>query len=525
MDSAPTRVAIIGSGFGGLGMAIRLGQAGFRDVTIFEKADTLGGTWRDNTYPGSGCDVPSHLYSFSFAPNPRWTRKFPDQAEILDYLQRTADDYGVRDRIRFGREITEARFDEDDAAWTLTLDDGSTHVADVLVAATGQLNRPHIPDIAGRDDFAGPSFHSARWAHDVDLTGKDVAVIGIGASAIQFVPEIAGQAGSLTLYQRSVNYVGPKPDALIKERTRRLLARVTVAQRLYRASIWMRFESRWFLFRKGSRLARAGRSDESRIDLAALHVGPLHWVLRRGSEPIEVGPFFERANQLLLFRDPPDHTRLRALVNRAFTPRRVRDLEPRIEAIANAAIDGFISDGETELMERFAYPFPAQVICELIGVPTTDAHHIIDHAPGLAGGLDPGPLLTREARDAANVAIVAVVDYLTDLIERRRAEPGDDLLSALLVRHDGDSLTHDELIETILLLLIAGHETTANLLGNGIVALLDQPDALRELRSHPDLDSAAVDELLRFDSPVQMTMRVATDKTTSMAAPSRPAPS
>lgn len=260
MDSAPTRVAIIGSGFGGLGMAIRLGQAGFRDVTIFEKADTLGGTWRDNTYPGSGCDVPSHLYSFSFAPNPRWTRKFPDQAEILDYLQRTADDYGVRDRIRFGREITEARFDEDDAAWTLTLDDGSTHVADVLVAATGQLNRPHIPDIAGRDDFAGPSFHSARWQHDVDLTGKDVAVIGIGASAIQFVPEIAEQAGSLTLYQRSVNYVGPKPDALIKERTRRLLARVTVAQRLYRASIWMRFESRWFLFRKGSRLARAGRA-------------------------------------------------------------------------------------------------------------------------------------------------------------------------------------------------------------------------------------------------------------------------
>lgn len=254
-------------------------------------------------------------------------------------------------------------------------------------------------------------------------------------------------------------------------------------------------------------------SDESRIDLATLHVGPLHWVLRRGSEPMEVGPFFERANQLLLFRDPPDHTRLRALVNRSFTPRRVRDLEPRIEAIANAAIDGFISDGETELMERFAYPFPAQVICELIGVPTTDAHHIIDHAPGLAGGLDPGPLLTREARDAANVAIVAVVDYLTDLIERRRAEPGDDLLSALLVRHDGDSLTHDELIETILLLLIAGHETTANLLGNGIVALLDQPDALRELRSHPDLDSAAVDELLRFDSPVQMTMRVATDKT------------
>ncbi|HVE94922.1 MAG TPA: cytochrome P450 [Acidimicrobiales bacterium] len=162
-------------------------------------------------------------------------------------------------------------------------------------------------------------------------------------------------------------------------------------------------------------------------------------------------------------------------------------------------------------MRQFAYPFPAQVICELIGVPAEDAHHIVDHAPALAGGLDPGPLLTKEARDAANVAIVAVVDYLSDFIDRRRRSPGDDLLSALLERQDGDALSADELVDTILLLLIAGHETTANLIGNGLVALLDQPGAFAELRADRQLDRAAVDELLRFDSPVQMTMRIATD--------------
>ncbi|HVF07971.1 MAG TPA: cytochrome P450 [Actinomycetota bacterium] len=252
-------------------------------------------------------------------------------------------------------------------------------------------------------------------------------------------------------------------------------------------------------------------SDESRIDLTTLHVGPLQRLLGRGIERSEPGPYFERVGKLLLFRDPPDHTRLRALVNRAFTPRRVMDLEPRIEAIAHDTIDTFVADGEVELMTQFAYPFPARVICELMGVPRNESHHIIDHAPSLAGGLDPGPLLTPAARDAANAACEAIVDYLDGLIRRRREDPGDDLLSALLDRHDGDALSHDELVDTVLLLLIAGHETTANLLGNGIVVLLDQPEALAELRADRDLDRAAVDELLRFDSPVQMTMRVATE--------------
>ena len=252
-------------------------------------------------------------------------------------------------------------------------------------------------------------------------------------------------------------------------------------------------------------------SDVRHIDSATLHIGPLRRVLGRGGAETETGPFFDRVPDLMLFQDPPDHTRLRSLASRAFTQRRVRALEPRIRAIADDLLDAIERDGRAELMGAFAYPSPARVICELIGVPLVDLHHIVDHAPALAAGLDPGPLLTPAARDAANQAITAITTYLDRLIDGRRAALGDDLLSALLAKDGDDTLTHDELVNTILLLLIAGHETTANLLGNGLIALLDQPDRLAELRRDPALDAAAVDELLRFDSPVQMTMRVATD--------------
>lgn len=258
-DAAPPKVAIIGTGIGGLGMAIRLLQMGVDDVTLFEKADALGGTWRDNTYPGSGCDVPSHLYSLSFAPNPDWSRRFPEQAEILEHLERTADAFDVRRRIRFSTEVTAATFDEEAGTWRLDLGDGSTFTADVLVAATGQLNRPHTPDIEGLDTFAGETFHSARWRHDVDLTDKDVAVIGIGASAIQFVPAIAERVGRMTLFQRSVNYVGPKPDGPISERSQSLFRRFAPLRLAYRASIWARFESRFVIFKQGSKLGDLGR--------------------------------------------------------------------------------------------------------------------------------------------------------------------------------------------------------------------------------------------------------------------------
>ncbi|MCU1370908.1 MAG: NAD(P)/FAD-dependent oxidoreductase [Ilumatobacteraceae bacterium] len=256
--TATPRIAIIGSGFGGIGMACRLRQAGIETFTIYEKADAVGGTWRDNTYPGAACDVPSHLYSLSFAPKTDWTRKFPEQAEILGYLNEVTDRFGLRPHLRLGSELIEATWDEEAVLWRLTFADGTEEVADVVVAATGQLNRPQIPDIEGLDQFEGTVFHSARWDHDHDLTGRDVAVIGIGASAIQFVPEVAKQARSLTLFQRSSNFVAPKPDGAFSEQAKARFRRIPGWQRLYRFSIWVRFDLRWVMFRQGSKVAALG---------------------------------------------------------------------------------------------------------------------------------------------------------------------------------------------------------------------------------------------------------------------------
>jgi len=247
------RIAIIGSGFGGLGLGARLRQAGIDTFTIYEKADDLGGTWRDNTYPGAACDVPSHLYSLSFAPKTDWTRRYPEQAEILDYLHEVADRFGLSPHLALGTELVAATWDEPSATWHLELADGSTDDVDVLVSATGQLNRPHIPSIEGLDQFAGTTFHSAQWDHDHDLTGRRVAVVGIGASAIQFVPFVAQQASDLTLFQRSVNYVGPKPDGVFSERTKRVFRWFPLARKAYRLSLWARHDARWAWFRQGSR--------------------------------------------------------------------------------------------------------------------------------------------------------------------------------------------------------------------------------------------------------------------------------
>ena len=206
------RIVIIGAGFGGLAAAIELKKRGFDDLVVLEKADDVGGVWRENTYPGAACDVPSPFYSYSFEPNPRWPHRFSRQPAILDYIRDVADKYDVRRHIRFGAEVTAARFDEDDRRWRIALADGETEIADVLVPAVGQLSLPSYPDIPGRDTFAGPAFHSAEWRHDVDLTGKRVAVIGTGASAVQFVPEIQPSVSSLTLFQRTPPYVIPRPD-------------------------------------------------------------------------------------------------------------------------------------------------------------------------------------------------------------------------------------------------------------------------------------------------------------------------
>ncbi len=207
-----TSIGIIGSGFGALATAIELTTHGHDDVRLWERADELGGVWRDNTYPGAGCDVPSPLYSFSFAVNTRWTRRYALQPEIRAYLHRVADEYGITERIRFGREVVSAHWDEGARQWDVGFADGTQESVDVLVSAVGQLSRPRLPSIPGLDDFAGEAFHSARWRHDLDLRGKRVAAVGVGASAIQYVPHLAEQASHLTLFQRTANYILPKPD-------------------------------------------------------------------------------------------------------------------------------------------------------------------------------------------------------------------------------------------------------------------------------------------------------------------------
>ena len=234
----PYRVVVVGAGFGGIGMAIALKQAGIEDFVVLDKADDLGGTWRDNSYPGLCCDVPSQLYSYSFRPW-RWSRRFPPREEILAYLHGLVAERGLGPHLRFGAGVAAAEFDERHAVWNLTLDDGETLQATAVVCAVGQLGRPSLPDIGGRDEFAGPCWHSARWNHDVDLRGQRVAVIGTGASAIQFVPEIAKVAGHVDVYQRTAPYVLPKADRPYGDTEQALYDRLPVVRKADRLRVFM----------------------------------------------------------------------------------------------------------------------------------------------------------------------------------------------------------------------------------------------------------------------------------------------
>lgn len=211
MQPIHTRALIIGTGFSGLGMGIALRKQGV-DFLILEKADDIGGTWRDNTYPGCACDVPSHLYSYSFEPKATWSKLFSPQPEILDYLKGVADKYGLRRNIRFNTRAARAQWDDSEYRWHVFTDSGQEYVAQFLISGAGALHIPRIPDIEGLADFAGPAFHSAEWDHDVDLTGKRVAVIGTGASAIQIVPGIIREVAQLQLYQRTPPWVVPRPN-------------------------------------------------------------------------------------------------------------------------------------------------------------------------------------------------------------------------------------------------------------------------------------------------------------------------
>jgi cation diffusion facilitator CzcD-associated flavoprotein CzcO len=231
-------VAIIGAGFGGLGMGVSLLRAGIDDFLIFEKGDDVGGIWRDNTYPGCSCDVPSHLYSFSFQPYRDARMRFPGQQAILQYLREVADRQGLRPYLRLGTGIMAAAYNDRTQRWTLTTGAGETVTARAVVFAVGQLHRPHVPDIPGHGTFTGPAFHTARWDHAQNLAGRDVAVIGTGPSAAQLVPVAARTARRVRLFQRTPNWVLPKPPAEFGAIRRWAFARAPVLQSAYRAAVY-----------------------------------------------------------------------------------------------------------------------------------------------------------------------------------------------------------------------------------------------------------------------------------------------
>ncbi|HSN29051.1 MAG TPA: NAD(P)/FAD-dependent oxidoreductase [Kofleriaceae bacterium] len=232
---------VVGAGFSGIAAGVTLRRAGITDFVILEKADRVGGTWRENTYPGAACDVPSHLYSFSFEKNPGWSRAYGAQPEILAYLERTAEKHGLRPHLKFGQAVTEARFDRD--RWVVTTAKGERFEARALLLGNGALHIPSLPDIRGLDRFEGTQFHSAKWNHDYDLRGKRVAAIGTGASAIQFVPQIAPQVKELHVFQRTAAWVVPKPDREITAREKWAFEHVPGAHWLRRTSQYWKMES------------------------------------------------------------------------------------------------------------------------------------------------------------------------------------------------------------------------------------------------------------------------------------------
>ncbi|GAA2598109.1 NAD(P)/FAD-dependent oxidoreductase [Actinomadura fulvescens] len=237
-------IVIIGSGFAGLGMAIQLKKHGFHDFVVLEKSEALGGTWHDNTYPGCACDVPSHMYSFSFELNPGWSRMFAPQPEIRSYMEKTADKYRVREHIRFNSAVDALEYDDDSRRWNVTLADGTVFTPKAVISGIGALHIPSYPDLPGMETFKGKAFHSADWDHSYDLRGKRVAVIGTGASAIQFVPRIAKEVDELVLFQRTPPWIQPKPDRKIPAPIRTAFEKVPGAARAFRNGIYWTLEAR-----------------------------------------------------------------------------------------------------------------------------------------------------------------------------------------------------------------------------------------------------------------------------------------
>ena len=228
-------VAIIGAGIAGLGLALRLADEGRDDVVVLERSDGVGGTWRDNTYPGVACDIPAHLYSFSFAPNPSWSRRYAPGAEIRDYLRRCAS--RVEQRIRLGTALLAATWQQDEARWALRTSAGAL-TADVLVLAVGRLAEPFVPDVPGIDTFPGPVLHTARWTPDLDVAGRSIGVVGTGASAVQLVPRLAEAGARVTVFQRSAPWIVPRDDRPYPEETRARFEADDGSRALHRESLF-----------------------------------------------------------------------------------------------------------------------------------------------------------------------------------------------------------------------------------------------------------------------------------------------
>ncbi len=246
-------IGIVGAGFSGIGMAMKLKEAGFADFTVYEKAPDVGGTWFHNAYPGAACDIGSHLYSFSFKRKHDWTKTYAGQAEILDYLRACVRDAGLGPRLRLETEIATAAYDDASNRWTLTTADGERVEHDVVIFALGQLNEPATPDIPGLEGFAGRMFHSARWDASCDLRGKRVAVIGNGGSAAQFVPEIAPQVAHMSVFQRTPAWIVPRRDFPYSERRKRAFRQVPGVESLHRLGIFWFNEKGFMAFRPGQR--------------------------------------------------------------------------------------------------------------------------------------------------------------------------------------------------------------------------------------------------------------------------------
>jgi len=250
------KVVVIGAGFGGLCMGIKLKEAGYRDFVILEKAEDLGGTWRENTYPGAECDIPSALYSYSFEHNPEWKYKWSGQEQILKYQHDTAAKHGLDEFIRYQEEVISAVFNDHTKRWLISTQSGHQFDAQHLITAVGQLHKTFTPKITGVKDFKGAVFHSAEWDHSIDLAAKRVAVIGNAASAVQFIPEVAKVAEQLTVYQRSANWILPKVDRPYQKWEQRISAKLPWVTSLYRRFIWVAGEYGVLPAIRGNRIAR-----------------------------------------------------------------------------------------------------------------------------------------------------------------------------------------------------------------------------------------------------------------------------